>query len=69
MLTVVMDQNKCCVSFLNFLILLLFCGLAIACSALCIKLIDVIDFNEEQEQDKMWWEFFTVFLNSILVAI
>ena len=49
MLTVVMDENKCCVSFVNFIILLLFCGLAIACAASCIKLADVFDFNEDQE--------------------
>ncbi len=69
MVTVVMDENKCCVSFVNFLILLLFCGVSLGGSAATIKLMDALDFTEDQEQDKMWWEFFSVFLNSILVAI
>ena len=46
--TVIMDDNKCCVGFVNFIILTLFCSLAILGSVGTIKLLDAIDWGEDK---------------------
>lgn len=66
---VVMNDNKCAIGCTNVIILLLFSSLAIVASVATILMKDVIDFDEDEKNKKDYWLVFTVFLNSICVAI
>jgi len=64
-----MNDNKCAIGCTNVIILLLFSSLAIVASVATILMKDVIDFDEDEKNKKDYWLVFTVFLNSICVAI
>ena len=66
---VVMGENKCNIMCTNGLIIVLFSSLAIVAAVACVELVNVIEFEESEIEGKSWWITFTVFLNSIVVAI
>ncbi len=65
----VMNENKCCITFSNAVIMLLFSSLAIFASIVTIQLANSVDFAEDEVEQKSWWFILSVFLNSIAVAI
>ena len=64
-----MGENKCNILCSNSLIIILFSSLAIVAAVACVELVNVIEFDEDDHEGKAWWITFTVFLNSIVVAI
>jgi len=64
-----MGENKCNIVCTNGLIIVLFSSLAIVAAVACVELVNVIEFEEGEIEGKSWWITFTVFLNSIVVAI
>lgn len=65
----VMGENSCNTCCMNGLIIILFSSLAIVAAVACVELVDVIEFDEGDVEMKTWWITFTVFLNSVVVAI
>ena len=65
----VMGENECSICCSNFLIIMLFSSLACVVAVACVELVGVIQFEEDEVEEKSWWIVFTVFLNAIVVAI
>ena len=65
----VMGENECNICCSNFCIIVLFSSLACVVAVACVELVGVIQFDEDQTEEKTWWIVFTVFLNAIVVAI
>ncbi len=65
----VMNENKCCISFTNVIVMLLFSSLALFASIGTIYLSNAAEFAEDESEKESWWALMTVFLNSIAVAI
>ena len=66
---IIMGENECQKFCSNWMILLLFSSLACVAAVACVELVSVIEFTEEEVEQKSWWVVFTVFLNSIIVSI
>ena len=64
-----MDESECGVWCCNNFIIVLFSSLACIAAIACVELVDAIEFGENEEESKNWWIVFTVFLNSIVIAI
>jgi len=64
-----MGENKCSINCSNGLIIVLFSSLACVAAVACVELVNVFEFAEEDVNLKNWWIVFTVFLNSIVIAI
>jgi hypothetical protein len=65
----VMDNNGCNIYCTNLCIIILFSSLAIVAAVACVELVNVIEFDEDDIESKSWWIVFTVFLNSVVVAV
>ena len=64
-----MQEKKCQIACTNFWVLFLFSSLAIIASVATIELSKVIDFAEDEENNKDWWLAFSVFVNSICATV
>jgi phosphate/sulfate permease len=64
-----MDGGTCCTSFINVIIAGLFSLIGLVVGVACIEMKGAIEFDETEVREKNWWVIFSVFLNSIVVAI
>ena len=64
-----MEEKKCRIACTNFWVLLAFTSLAIIASVFTMQMQHMIEFSDEEENKKDWWNCFSVFVNAIAATI